>query len=342
MVFTKANSFEELKRFVAKAIRYYRINGLKPYLVKLRNIKPIYYFIGPPGVLLILVILFIILIIPLAAHKSLKNLSEILLSILTFLGLIVLIAWPLSFLLGFYFLATSRKKSKATIQEPPSARLSIQEFIKQFFTQYDHFIRNFLTLKSPPFFGLILWLYGMTLVIDRIELRLIRGLSMPTENWFFLWLLIMFIGPLSGVIGYYLRGSLFHVGVWLSNGLKNIRASRNIYLYSGLPIYLVTILSELFDSIAYGKNYFIEETNFVVDIIWFILILIATGYSIALGYRGVRLLQQTKKIRSIIFFIILPMLAHIIYFSIIVFSVFQGKEPSLETPEFENDGLPIG
>ena len=64
----------------------------------------------------------------------------------------------------------------------------------------------------------------------------------------------------------------------------------------------------MFDTVVYGRKYFTEPTSWDLDLMWIGLALAAAAFSISMSYRGVRLLQETKRIRSIIFFIVLPAL----------------------------------
>jgi len=211
--------------------------------------------------------------------------------------------------------------------------MSLTMFIKQFFTNYPNFIRAHLSAEKPPFAFLLIWLLGMASVIDRVEWKYVIGGKYQLDNWGLLWGLILVLGILSGYIRYFVGGALYHLRVWLSGGLKNFRISRNLFLYCGLPIYLITILSQIFNTFFYGDEYFTEPTNTLFDILWFGLAVVAIVYSIALSYRGVRLLQYTKCLQSIVFFIALPAAFYTVFFGATFYESFKQSWTALDHNE---------
>lgn len=208
-------------------------------------------------------------------------------------------------------------------KKAPPISFTFIKFIKEFFINYKDFIKIHLTTKKPPFLFLIIWLLGICSAINRIESKYIYSLDYQVKNWIVFWLIVFVGGIIIGYLQYWILGALYHLKVWFSGGIKNFKTSRYLFLYTGIPIYVIVLLTAIFNNITYGNRYFIEPTNHLLDSAWAILLIIGIIYSIILSYRGVRLLLKTKYIRSIIFFIILPA---IIYSGSHAWTFYQGVE----------------
>ena len=120
--------------------------------------------------------------------------------------------------------------------------------------------------------------------------------------------------PPIGLFLYWFGGSIFHIRVLLSGGLQKVATSRNIFLYASLPIFIITILTTIFQTALYGDGYFTEPTNVVTDLGIFSLSLLSLGYSIHLGYTAVRRATGSNYVRSVVFFIVLPTVFYISVF----------------------------
>lgn len=209
------------------------------------------------------------------------------------------------------------------ITEESKPGLTLVEFFKQFFGNYKGFLETHLKTDRPPFLVLMIWFLGMASIINRMEFRYMLSSKYQMDNWVSTWLLILFGGILSGYLGYWVAGSWYHLRVLMSGGLRNFKTSRYLNLYTGLPLYAVSILYEVFDTIVYGDKYFTEPTSWDLDLMWSGLSVVGMIYSISLSYRGVRLLQETKRIRSIILFIILPALFYALVFGGFFFKTYS-------------------
>jgi len=210
-------------------------------------------------------------------------------------------------------------------------------FIRDFFVDYKTVLRNHLRVQKPPFLFIFIWMLGMSSVIDRIELKSLQNQAYPLDNWAATWALILVGGIVSGYIACYAGGAFYHLRVWLAGGSKSMHISRNLFLYTGIPIYAITILSEAVDTFVYGDKYFAGQTNLSLDLTWFCLAVGAILYSIALSYRGVRLLLDTKHIRSIILFIALPVLFYSLVFGI----AYAVQEPEPKAADYNEQGLAL-
>jgi len=197
-------------------------------------------------------------------------------------------------------LSLEESKRKLEQTSPPG----FAEFLSTFFRKYSEFLKTYMVMRKPPFLLVTIWLLGMTYVIDQLEVRFLR--TGEIDNWIEAWTTTVVVGLLIGCLFYWILGSWYHLRVWLSGGSGEMYLSRNLFLYSGIPLYLVTISWQITDTLVYRNDYFINPTFLFLDLTWFVLAVTAIVYSISLSYKGVRLLHSSATFRSIMFFIVLP------------------------------------
>jgi Flp pilus assembly protein TadD len=190
--------------------------------------------------------------------------------------------------------------------EALSVVLTFPQFIKELLTNYKHFLETHFMADKPPFLFVMMWLLGMCSIIYRIEMNYLSTQTYELDSWILVWAFILIGGVILGYLGYWIGGTLYHLRVWVSGGSTNFKISRNLFLYTGLPIYMVAVFIAIVDTFAYGSGYFAERSNVLLDIILLGLCVLGIICAISLSYRGVCLLQKTKRVRSIIFFIVLP------------------------------------
>jgi hypothetical protein len=181
----------------------------------------------------------------------------------------------------------------------------LTDFFKSFFGDYKTFLRESIELKRPPYWLCVIWLYG----IARVAIRLNTGIgtTFDLQNWLPFWASALLLGIVIGFIGYWVIGSIFHLGVLLAGGHKKAKTSRLIYVYCWMPHALVVTATFLAAMLGQRENYFL---NGGIAANWFYPATFASLYSIILGYIGATEIQKTKKIRSILLFILLPFVIH--------------------------------
>lgn len=213
---------------------------------------------------------------------------------------IALIFFLILLLLWKIIIAVKSQKSDYSI--------TFTHFLKQFFINYQDFFKIYVALKKPPFLLFTVWLVGMSGVVSQIGLRHWKytGPLPGTDNWLGIWLIILSSGFLGGLLAYLVGGLFYHLRVWICGGQKNLQTSSHLYIYTSLPICLVVLSWQVFNVIAYDQEFFIRSTNGQLNRIWVGALIIAVCYSVFISYKGAILLHGTKKIRSIIFFLILP------------------------------------
>lgn len=211
--------------------------------------------------------------------------------------------------LAIWLISSGIKKRKEKKGEAAStAKEGLLDFFKSFFGDYKGFLRKNIELKRPPYWLFVIWFYGVTRVLIKLDSSVAGiGVNFGISGWFDMWLISLILGAAIGFIGYWLVGSIFHLGVLLAGGHKKAKTSRMIFVYAGLPHTIAVMALFIVGMLGLRENYF---SSGGLDPSWFHIATAATLYSIILGYIGVREVQKTKKIRSILLFLVLPILIH--------------------------------
>ena len=219
-----------------------------------------------------------------------------------------------------------------------SGGVSAWQFLKEFFGSYTSFIEKYFKNKKPPFFFSIFWMFGISIAFNFIIAWISHGNYVL--NWLYTWLFALILGLILALMGYWVMGSIYHIFVRLSGGEKNAKVSRYIYLYSGLPVFIVVIFSMIINMLVYGNEYLLGNIDEILSYIWLFLKIVALIYSIVLGYIGVRNMQKTKKIRSVIFFIIIPILFRLSVFGYsfyVAYNAYNNVDTAIEEINSQNE-----
>jgi hypothetical protein len=201
-----------------------------------------------------------------------------------------------------------KEKKIGTVSAPiDSAKVKFFQYFKECLTNFPKFAKDHLLAPSPNFLLLVIWVLGIGNAADRLT-------SSNSSTWGEVWAVAIFGGILVGAIAYYIGGWFYHVRVGWSKGRGSIDTARNIYIFSSLPISLISIGSLFFNMIAYGSDYFdsyYAEAS-IVDIIFGLLAIAAIGYSIYISYRAVRETMYVEKSRAIGWFVVAPVIFYIL------------------------------
>jgi len=216
--------------------------------------------------------------------------------------------------LNFDFLDTNQKKSsksmtasetdKSKTATPPTMpKVNLFEYFNECFTNFSVFAQKHLVKSRPKYLLLAVWLIGMGSAADRL-------VDSEYSSWGEVWAIVLIGGIIYGALAFFIGGWFYHVRVGWSKGSGSIDTSRNIYIFSSLPISLTAIGSLLFNHLAYGSDYFYtyysELSN--VDVIFGLLALAAIAYSIYISYRGVRDVMNVQKGLGMFWFVIAPII----------------------------------
>jgi hypothetical protein len=197
--------------------------------------------------------------------------------------------------------------------EAMGEELPFVEYIKAVFKDFPAFCDKYLRIKNPPYLFFIIWAVGVASAIDRMG-------DYGSSSWMEVWAIVLIGGLIAGYLQYWIGGAIYHLRVKWSKGGDNYDASRNINMFSGIPIAIVSISSLLLNTIVYGNDYFESGGGSSIDILFFFIILAAIAYSIRLSYKGVMFVQKTQKTRAIIWFVVVPAIFYVLVFSAAIFN----------------------
>lgn len=191
---------------------------------------------------------------------------------------------------------------------------SFLSFWKDLFLHPRSFFRKYFNEQQPLYFTLAIVVFGIGYGIDRLDRQLtkfdLRGRLDDVDfinNWVGYWAFAIIGGIIGGYILYLIGGWFFNVRLKWSKGTSNIEKSRHIYLYSGVISSTVIILTTVVSMFLNNKPYDSESESIVWDLVSMILLLFFLYYSVYVSYCGVRTITNAEKVKSRIWFLILPM-----------------------------------
>jgi hypothetical protein len=202
----------------------------------------------------------------------------------------------------------AKKTAEAVDGKPPFI-----DYIKAVFKDFPAFCDKYLRVKNPPYLFIIIWVVGIASAIDRVS-------SFESSSWGEVWAIVLIGGLITGYLQYWIGGAIYHLRVKWSKGGDNYDASRNLNMFTGIPIAIASISSLILNTLIYGNDYFESGGGSSIDILFFFIILAAIAYSIRLSYKGVMFMQNTQKIRAIIWFIVVPAIFYVLVFSAAIFN----------------------
>lgn len=194
------------------------------------------------------------------------------------------------------------------------AGVKIKDFFKNYFSNYKGFLEKYINKKRPPFFVLSLFGLGSFVSFYVMEMEIYNqtsGIGGFLEFWF----ILLIVSVIIGYLYYVILGVIFNILVWLSGGKTNLLKSANISLYSGLSLYIAVIAFKVIETIILRNGMFTEKMSSAPVIMFFLIVLIGMIYRAYLNYKGAIIIQKTKKVRTIIFFMIMPIFIYIIIFA---------------------------
>lgn len=167
----------------------------------------------------------------------------------------------------------------------------------------------------PPFYYILICVYGISGIAEGLNQQFLnydlRGnldMLAPLNKWSAYWGACTVFGFLSGWISYYIGGWFFYIRIKLAKGDLDIQTSRNTFLYSrfiyAIAIFFITVIKTFTYTTPY--NPYLKFTSW--ELAFYLISITFMYHSCYVGYVGVRTLTNADKSKSILWFIILPML----------------------------------
>jgi len=209
------------------------------------------------------------------------------------------------------------KRAVTTQVSTPNGKVGFFNYLKECYTDFNRFCKKYLVSKNPPYLYLLIWFFGIGSAADKLT-----GSLQDYTSWGEIWVIVILIGIFTGALGYYIGGWFYNVRIGWSKGKRDINMSRNINLFTSLPISLTSILMLLLNQLSYGEdylNYYYSDAS-AVDVVFFFVFVTAIIYTIRLSYKAVRETMHVEKKRAIGWFIVAPT---ILYTLIIFFSTLE-------------------
>ena len=185
-------------------------------------------------------------------------------------------------------------------EETPRGPVTFPDVVRDVFTRFPAFAREYLGKPRPPSQFIMIWLVGMDAVAGTIELEFAQRGSYLIDNWFYAWGRVMLVGLPAGIVRYWLVGTLFHLIVRVAGGHGTRRLSRHIFLYSALPVVVMDLSIKVVQMLVYGNEYFTGQTSPMFDAVVAGAMLGAYGATLRLAYIAMRELTGADRSRSIL------------------------------------------
>ena len=178
---------------------------------------------------------------------------------------------------------------------------------------------------DAPYFMVLILIYGTGKAIDRFDKQFLkydlRGDFDKLEffnSWIPYWIFVIIFGIVAGLISYYIGGWFFNLRLKWSKGDSNLSLSRDIFLYSRTVFSIAIIFTTIIQTFIADKPYISNGDVTSWDIASIVIIITFMYHSTYIGYTGVRTLTNANKTRSLIWFVILPMLLFLSAFATLV------------------------
>lgn len=195
-------------------------------------------------------------------------------------------------------------------------------FLKQLTLRPQDFFKEHMKkdILNMPFAIITIFLFLFFWWVDRAEKILIKSFGESANplyadvaaNWSGYWLLVLLGWFLAGGMMYLIGGWFYGVRVRWSKWKLEWNAHRNIYVYSFFFVALANMLVAVGDTFTYsspGETYLSEDFVYpIFESITLIFLFLTMGHSLFISYKWVMLIEWVRKLRAIIWFIVLPAL----------------------------------
>jgi hypothetical protein len=179
-------------------------------------------------------------------------------------------------------------------------------YFRECYSDFSNFSEKNLMVNTPKYFSIAMILYGMGVVAERLIVS-----AKDYSNWVEIWAIVLIGGFVVGYFAYHISGTIYHWRVKWSGGRDDIDTSRNIWLFSSLPIAIISLTSLVLNQMAYGSDYFNSGGTSIDGAMGLVSVVIII-YSIKISYKAVRHVQKVEKGKAIWWFIILPSIIYLL------------------------------
>ena len=176
------------------------------------------------------------------------------------------------------------------------------------------------------------WTYGVTGVIDRIEMRSLQGRGdfFESMSWGTYWIFLVGGGALSGALYYGIGGWWYRLRLkWCQAEVFDLMLARRVYIYSSQVVALPTLVAIGVKTSAYDS----PAAMHAGGELWSLALVVFLFWSVWTSYVGVRTIFNPRPTVTRVWFLILPGL---VYFLILLVGAAIGLAEQLGPPEVKH------
>lgn len=262
-------------------------------------------FISPINMINILKIVFGVMFV----YVSAKNLS--LTDFSVFVGpegqaekMGIYFGFILTTLLGVWLVRSGNKKRIAQLKLP---EFQFKIWFNELKSGPTKAFKNLV--KNKPYKWSLIGLMGIFINFSRIGAYAYNAGGLYIDNMLLFLADGVFGGIILGCIFYWVIGAYYYVMVFLAGGKRNFKELCDTVLYTAAPFYLMGLVGYTANMLAYGSTAFDPDSMSTVLLLTEnIIIKLAGVLFIYLSFSLIKDILKTKKIRSILFFIVIPAL----------------------------------
>lgn len=170
------------------------------------------------------------------------------------------------------------------------------------------FFRHFIDNKWPSLLVACAWMFGMAHAAERF---LTRGTLNGTQNnpilasWTFFWPCVLIGGAISGLLYFYIGGWWYRLRIkWSGDPDPDKTLARRTYLYAAQ----IMAIPSLIYTITVATMYATPADMANAPLYWWDFVpLVFVPWSFVVSFIGVRTVFDTGLVRSLIWFLILPL-----------------------------------
>ncbi len=222
--------------------------------------------------------------------------------------------------------STQRVEPEVIYVNPPEKRPVWGAFSDLYFNPL-RFFSDTVALGYKPLLPFVVWVVGMSDVIDRIDSELLkqdvsqrRSLTEVygtlTGSWLWYWGAVALLGILGGLAAYYIGSWWYNKRLHMCGSTEHKKGSADlVYIYTSfifcLPIVLYTLMQTFFYP-DYATAYNADDMLSFVGI----LLLIFPFWAVVNSYRTVAEFFAVDRKKAKLWFLILPIAIYVIAFGV--------------------------
>ncbi len=175
------------------------------------------------------------------------------------------------------------------------------------------FFKQTVARDRFPFLAFSTWLLGLALSLQLMDQFLLTQGGLVANRFSSFALLIAVSFVFMGLF-YFIGGVLFHFYAYLADTRKDMKNSLAVTVYAWLPFVLAVFLTKLISVILLGHDYLNPPEGFWFGTVSMAIIGLSLVYGWFLAVYGAVVGLGCKKLRSILMFVLVPILWFIFLF----------------------------